>query len=106
MPRKGKLCPRSCLSFNTRTLVTQKLFTIYFFNLPKKRYRIFKKNAETDELPDYSTDTFQRNMLDYYLITKVLNQVSNKSLINSALQICGHYTTLTQNLQSVKVVLK
>ena len=106
MPQKGKLCPRSCLSFNTRTLVTQKLFTIYFFNLPKKRYRIFKKKAETDDLPDDSTDTFQRNMLDYYLITKVLNQVSNKSLINSALQICGHYTTLTQNLQSVKVVLK
>ena len=30
----------------------------------EKRYKIFKKKAETDELPDDSTDIFQRNMLD------------------------------------------
>ena len=36
-------------------------------NLPEKRYRIFKKKAEIDELPDDSTDIFQRNMFDRYL---------------------------------------
>ena len=30
----------------------------------EKRYKIFKMKAETDELPDDSTDIFQRNMLD------------------------------------------
>ena len=36
-------------------------------NLPEKRFSIFKKKAEIDELPDDSTDIFQRNMLDRYL---------------------------------------
>ena len=36
-------------------------------NLPEKRFRIFKKTAEIDELPGDSTDIFQRNMLDRYL---------------------------------------
>lgn len=35
-------------------------------NLPKK-HKIFKKKADIDELPDDSTDLFQRNMLDRYL---------------------------------------
>ena len=36
-------------------------------NLPEKRFRIFKKKAKIDELPDDSTDIFQRNILDRYL---------------------------------------
>ena len=36
-------------------------------NLPEKRFRIFKKRAEIDELPGDSTDIFQRNLLDRYL---------------------------------------
>ena len=36
-------------------------------NLPEKRFSIFKKKAEIDELPGDSTDIFQRNMLDRYL---------------------------------------
>ena len=36
-------------------------------NLAEKRFRIFKKKAEIDELPGDSTDIFQHNMLDRYL---------------------------------------
>ena len=36
-------------------------------NLPEKHHKIFKKKVDTDELPDDSTDLFQRNMLDRYL---------------------------------------
>ena len=36
-------------------------------NLPEKRFRIFKKKAEIDELPGDSTVIFQRNMLSPYL---------------------------------------
>ena len=36
-------------------------------NLPKKHYKIFKKKADIDELPDDSIDLFQLNMLDRYL---------------------------------------
>ena len=36
-------------------------------NVPEKRYRIFKKKCQIDELPEDSTEIFQRNMLDRYL---------------------------------------
>ena len=36
-------------------------------NLPEKRFRMFKKKAEIDELPGDSTDIFQHDMLDHYL---------------------------------------
>ena len=36
-------------------------------NIPRKRYRIFHNKEEIDELPDDSTDIFQRNMLDRYI---------------------------------------
>ena len=36
-------------------------------NIPEKRYRIFRRKEGLDELPDNSTDVFQRNMLDCYL---------------------------------------
>ena len=36
-------------------------------NLPDKRYKVFKKKNETDVLPDYNTDLFQRNRLVRYL---------------------------------------
>lgn len=35
-------------------------------NLFEKHYRMFKKKAEIDELPDDKIDLFQRNMLDCY----------------------------------------
>ena len=37
-------------------------------NFPEKRHKIFKKKNETGELTDVSTDLFQRNMLDRYLV--------------------------------------
>ena len=36
-------------------------------NMPEKRYKIFKKKDEIDELPDDSTDIFQCDMLDGYI---------------------------------------
>ena len=48
----------------------RKMFPRVFFlnsNLPEKFYKIFKKKGKIDELPDDSTDLFQRNMLDRYL---------------------------------------
>ena len=36
-------------------------------NLPEKRYWMFRKKVEIDELTHDSTSIFQRNMLDYYL---------------------------------------
>ena len=36
-------------------------------NIPEKRYRIFRRKEDLDELPDNSTDVLQRNMLDCYL---------------------------------------
>ena len=36
-------------------------------SMPKKRYKIFKKKNEIDELPEDSTDIFQRNKLDRYI---------------------------------------
>ena len=48
----------------------RKIFPCVIFlnsNLPKRRYRIFKKEDEIGELPDDSTDIFERNMLDRYL---------------------------------------
>ena len=36
-------------------------------NMPEKRYRIYKKKCQIDELPEDSTEIFQRNMLDRYL---------------------------------------
>ena len=36
-------------------------------NIPEKRYRIFLRKEDLDELPYDSTDDFQRNMLDRYL---------------------------------------
>ena len=36
-------------------------------NIPEKRYRIFRRKEDLDELPDDITDVFQRNMLDRYL---------------------------------------
>lgn len=49
------------LSFNARTLVMQDISIFLNSNLPKKRYTMFKKKAEVDELPG---DIFQLNMLD------------------------------------------
>ena len=45
----------------------QKTFPKVMFlnsNLPECRYRIFRKKEEFDELPDDSTDVFQRDMSD------------------------------------------
>ena len=36
-------------------------------NIPEKRHRIFRRKENLDDLPDDSTDVFQRNMLDRYL---------------------------------------
>ena len=36
-------------------------------NMPEKRYTIFKKKCQIDELPEDSTEIFQRNTLDRYL---------------------------------------
>ena len=36
-------------------------------NIPEKRYRIFRRKENLDELLDDSTDVFQRNMLLCYL---------------------------------------
>ena len=36
-------------------------------NIPRKRYRIFHNKEEIYELPDDSTDIFQRNMQDRYI---------------------------------------
>ena len=33
-------------------------------NLPEKRYKICRSKEEIDELPENSTDIFQRNMID------------------------------------------
>ena len=33
-------------------------------NIPERRYRIFRNKEEIDELPEDSTNIFQRNMLD------------------------------------------
>ena len=51
-------------------LWSQKTFPKVLFlnsNISEKRYRIFRRKEELDELPDASTDVFQRNMLDRYL---------------------------------------
>ena len=48
----------------------RKIFPAAIFlnsNMPKKRYKIFKKKDEIDELSNDSTDLFQRNMLDRYV---------------------------------------
>ena len=48
----------------------RKIFSRVIFlnsNLPEKRFRVFKKRAEIDELPGGSTDIFRCNMLDRYL---------------------------------------
>ena len=34
--------------------------------MPKKWYRIFEKKYQIDELPEDSTEVFQRNMLNRY----------------------------------------
>ena len=47
-----------------------KIFPAVIFlssNMPEKCYKIFKKKDEIDELPDDSTDIFQRYMLDRYI---------------------------------------
>ena len=36
-------------------------------NIPEKRYRIFWRKEDLDELPDDGTDVFPRKMLDRYL---------------------------------------
>ena len=36
-------------------------------NMPEKRCTIFKKKCQIDELPEDSTEIFQRNTLDRYL---------------------------------------
>ena len=36
-------------------------------NMPEKRYRIFRRKKDLDELPVDSSDVFQRNMLDRYI---------------------------------------
>ena len=48
----------------------RKIFPVVIFlnsNIPEKRYKIFKKKDEADELPDDSNDIFQRNTLDRYI---------------------------------------
>ena len=48
----------------------QKTFPKVLFlnsNIPEKRYRIFQNKEEIHELPEDSTDIFQRNMLDRYI---------------------------------------
>ena len=48
-------------------LLLRKMFPAVIFlnsNMLEKRYKIFKKKDKIDELPDDSTDIFQRNMLD------------------------------------------
>ena len=47
-----------------------KIFPTVIFlnsNMPEKNYKMFKKKDEIGELPDDSTDMFQRNMLDRYI---------------------------------------
>ena len=36
-------------------------------NIPEPSYKIFKKKDDIDELPDNSSDIFQRNILDRYI---------------------------------------
>ena len=43
-------------------------------NLPEKRFMIFKKKAEIDELTGASTDIFQLNMLDSCLDSRHLSK--------------------------------
>ena len=48
----------------------RKIFPAVIFlnsNIPEKLYKIFKKKDEIDELPDDSTDIYQRNILDRYI---------------------------------------
>ena len=48
----------------------RKIFSKVIFlnsNIPEKRHRIFRRKENLDDLPDDSTDVFQRNMLDRYL---------------------------------------
>ena len=36
-------------------------------NMPEKRYLMLRDKEDLDELPENSTDIFQRNMLNRYL---------------------------------------
>ena len=72
---KAYITKRECsvqeaVYFVMTELWLRKIFPCVIFfnsNLPERRYRIFKKEDEIGELPDDSTDIFQRNMLDRYL---------------------------------------
>ena len=51
-------------------LPERKIFPMVIFlnpNMPERRYSIFKKKCQIDELPEDSTEIFHRNMLDKYL---------------------------------------
>ena len=51
-------------------------------NIPEMRYRIFQNKNEIDELPEDSTEIFQRNMLNRYIDWQEKNFMG------------GRYTTL------------
>ena len=66
---------RKCSVLEAVYLVTHELWLRKTFpkvllinnNIPGKRYRIFQNKEEIDELPEDSTDIFQRNMLYRYI---------------------------------------
>ena len=63
-------------------------------NLPEKRFSIFKKKAEIDELPGDSTDIFQRNMLDRYLDRQNENFKNGEYQVNDQLGFCRVIVTV------------
>ena len=52
------------------------------------KHRIFEKEVKTEELPDYSVDRFQRNMLERYLdqLNKSFKSDKYEIIINFVLQ--------------------
>ena len=59
---------KNCFARKAVYTVTAELPRVIFLNSNLLgKHRIFEKEVKTEELPDYSVDRFQRNMLERYL---------------------------------------
>ena len=79
--------------------------SVFKSNIPEKRYRIFVNKEEIDELPEDSTDIFQRNMLDRYIDQPDKNFMSGRYSATDAMcfaEFLSYYYIAPKSIKDIE----
>ena len=89
-PKESALCSvQEAVYLAMPELWLWKIFSKTLFlnnNIRRKRYRIYHNREEIDELPEDSTDIFQRNKLDRYVDWPDKN-LDNQYMVEDVMQL-------------------